>query len=165
MTERKRITEIVTLSDLEGQPLFEMALEQKEVREEIVGLRRPINLHLVKLLAADMPSTTRNHWKVEVAEWLAQIGVLRLKPTTRPGKVEFYFNLLYEFAYGDLRTNAIVADLQRVSKVYSLKRTMRVDAISERLRAFHEGFAKLCAAGYDDEKDAVRLRELLDTLD
>ena len=137
------------------------AVTERGIHREIAGLRRPLNFHLIKLLAAAVSAETRAHWEGEATDWLAQIGRLRLKPRAAPAPAAFYYNLLYEAPFGDAAAGAIVAELQLLVRKHPIHQEARVADIIARLSEFHRAFSQLCAAGYDDGRDRDRLRDLV----
>jgi hypothetical protein len=60
--------------------LMEMAYPQKVARDIIIGMARPINQHLVKLVGFDFPPHLHNHFRGKLRNWLNEIQRIRLKP-------------------------------------------------------------------------------------
>ena len=82
--------------------IMEMAYPQKIARDIIIGMARPINQHLVKLVGFDFPPQLRDHFRRELRNWLDEIQSIRLKPTTRTGSFKFYFDPLFDYPFGGI---------------------------------------------------------------
>src|ERR1700674_4595552 len=80
--------------------LMETAYPQKVARDIIIGMARPINHHLVRLVGFDFPPKLRDHFRRELRNWLNEIQRIRLKPTTRTGSFRFYLNPPLHYPFG-----------------------------------------------------------------
>jgi len=67
--------------------VMEMAYPQKIARDIIIGMARPINQHLIKLVGFRFPAELRRHFKRELRDWLDEIQRIRLKPTTSAARI------------------------------------------------------------------------------
>src|SRR6266568_2504919 len=76
-----------------------LAYPRKMVEQIILGLSNPVNRHLIKLIAFDFPSETRQHFRRELRTWLRDIRTLKFKPSNRPGSFKFYFDLLFDYPF------------------------------------------------------------------
>src|ERR1700730_18784057 len=77
-------------------------LSAKVARDIIIGMARPVNHHLVKLVGFDFPPKLRDHFRRELRNWLNEIQRIRLKPTTRTGSFRFYFDPLFDYPFGGI---------------------------------------------------------------
>ena len=95
--------------------LMEMAYPQKVARDIIIGMARPINQHLVKLVGFDFPPQLRDHFRRELRNWLNEIQRIRLKPTTKTGSFRFYFDPLFDYPFGgvEIQNTRTMMDLIR----------------------------------------------------
>ena len=82
--------------------LMEIAYPQKIARDIIIGMARPINQHLVKLVGFDFPPQLRDHFRRELRNWLNETQRIRLKPTTRTGSFRFYFDPPFDYPFGGI---------------------------------------------------------------
>jgi hypothetical protein len=53
-------------------------LSAEIARDIIIGMARPINQHLVKLIGFDFPPQSRDHFRRELRSWLDEIQRIRL---------------------------------------------------------------------------------------
>ena len=57
---------------------IKLAYPQKIARDIIIGLARPINDHLVKLVGFEFPAELRQHFRRELRNWFSEIQAIRL---------------------------------------------------------------------------------------
>ena len=97
---------------------LEMAYPQRIARDIIIGMARPINQHLVKLVGFDFPPSSRTHFKRELRNWLNEIQRIRLKPTTRTGSFKFYFDPLFDYPFGGIEVPNMRALVEFICSEY-----------------------------------------------
>lgn len=68
---------------LAREPLQEMFCSRKKAEAIITALEKPINDHLLKVMAIE--TNDYEHWATELLEWLDAVAEIRLKPDNRPG--------------------------------------------------------------------------------
>lgn len=118
--------------------VMEMAYPQKVARDIIIGMARPVNQHLVKLVAFDFSSESRSHFKRELRNWLDEIQRIRLKPTTRTGSFRFYFDPLFDYPFGGVEVQNTRALMDFIAAEYDGARPTRPpEAMAEWLKQFH----------------------------
>src|SRR5436190_12758533 len=117
---------------------LEMAYPQKIARDIIIGMARPINQHLVKLVGFDFPPSSRAHFKRELRNWLNEIQRIRLKPTTRTGSFRFYFDPLFDYPFGGIEVQNARALMDFIATEYDeAKPTKTPEEVAEWLKQFH----------------------------
>jgi hypothetical protein len=122
---------------------LEMAYPQKIARDIIIGMARPINQHLAKLVGFDFPPSARSHFKRELRNWLNEIQRIRLKPTTRTGSFKFYFDPLFEYPFGGIEVPNMRALVEFISSEYDGIRPIKSpEELVEWLREFHTELAR-----------------------
>ena len=107
------------LSEIMRQPVLEMAYRKKKAEAVITGLEKPINTHLLKLLAVPggkMRDDNVAHWKGELANWLDEVAEIRLKPDNRPGHPGFYFGILFDEPFGGSEVAGVASRLKRLAR-------------------------------------------------
>lgn len=125
---------------------MEMAYAKKKAESIITGLERPLNMHLIKLLCAT--AMDRGHWRMEVANWLNEIAMIRLKPSQRPANAGFYYRILFDEPFGDVEVQNATSRIDILADGgYAIRAGTDVAEVVQRLRDFHSDFAKRCAAG------------------
>ena len=125
-----------------GQSI-EMAYPQKIARDIIIGLARPINNHLVKLIGFNVPAPLRQHFKRELRNWFNEIQAIRLKPNTRTGSFKFYFDPLFDYPFGGIEVQNMRALVELISREYDEARpTKTAEELAEWLKRFHTGLAE-----------------------
>ncbi len=123
--------------------LMEMAYPQKIARDIIIGMARPINQHLVKLVGFDFPPQLRDHFRRELRNWLNEIQRIRLKPTTRTGSFRFYFDPLFDYPFGGIEVPNMRALMEFISSEYDeIRPTKSPEELVEWLRGFHTVLAQ-----------------------
>jgi hypothetical protein len=122
---------------------MEMAYPQKVARDIIIGMARPINQHLVKLVGFDFPDELRTHFRRELRNWLDEIQRIRLKPTTRTGSFKFYFDPLFDYPFGGVEVQNMRALIDFISGEYDGIRPVRTpEQLAKWLRGFHTELAQ-----------------------
>ena len=122
---------------------MEMAYPQKVARDIIIGLARPINHHLIKLVGFDFPSETRSHFKRELRTWLDEVQTIRLKPTRRTGSFKFYFDPLFDYPFGGVEVENMSALTRFITREYEgIQPTKTPEQLVAWLRSFHEKLAE-----------------------
>lgn len=122
--------------------VMEMAYPQKIARDIIIGMARPINRHLVKLVGFRFPAELRRHFKRELRDWLDEIQRIRLKPTTRTGSFRFYFDPLFDYPFGGVEVPNMRALMALISSQYEdLEPVETPENMIEWLRRFHTQLA------------------------
>lgn len=132
-------------------PPGHMAYRKRKAEAEITGLERPINEHLLKLLAVDPEAVapeTRRHWAREVSNWLDDVADIRLMPTARPGPARFYSDILFDEPFGGAEVENVGRRLYRIARDgHMLRDDLDPVGAAETLRRFHAAFAAACAEG------------------
>jgi hypothetical protein len=142
------------LDEILRQPATAMAYYKKKAEAVITGLERPINDHLLKLVA--VTGNDREHWKAALAGWLDEVAEIRLRGTKRPANEAFYFRCLFDEPFGGVEVENVAGRLRRLAlRGYAVRGDVDPAEIAERLRRFHEAFAAGCAAGRMD-LDAIQ---------
>ena len=148
-----RIGEILTRI-----PLEEMSYSRKKAEAVITGLEKPINDHLLKLLVVE--SSEREHWTTELLEWLDEVAEIRLKPNHWPGPASFYYRIMFDEPFGGAENENIARRIRRIARQgYVLRQDVDLGTIEERLRSFHEGFARACSTGVSTEQIESMIRD------
>lgn len=120
-----------------------MAYPQKVARDIIIGMARPINHRLIKLVGFDFPTELREHFKRELRNWFDEIQRIRLKPTTRTGSFKFYFDPLFDYPFGGVEIANMRGLLEFISSEYeAIRPTKSPEALVEWLKAFHTELAQ-----------------------
>jgi hypothetical protein len=120
-----------------------MAYPQKIARDIIVGMARPINQHLIKLVGFEFPLELRTHFKRELRNWLDEIQRIRLKPTTRTGSFKFYFDALFDYPFGGVEVPNMRGLVDFISSEYDeIRPTKSPEELVEWLKAFHTELAE-----------------------
>jgi len=123
--------------------LMEMAYPQKVARDIIIGMARPINQHLVKLVGFDFPPQLRDHFRRELRNWLNEIQRIRLKPTTRTGSFRFYFDPLFDYPFGGIEVPNMRALMEFISSEYDeIRSTKSPEELVEWLKGFQTELAQ-----------------------
>ena len=123
--------------------LMEMAYPQKVARDIIIGMARPINQQLVKLVGFELPPQLRDHFRRELRNWLNEIQRIRLKPTTRRGSFRFYFDPLFDYPFGGIEVHNMQALMEFISSEYDeIRPTRSAEELVEWLKGFHTELAQ-----------------------
>lgn len=126
--------------------VLEMAFTRKKAEQIVTGLERPLNRHLVKLLALQASEETRTAWKREVKRWLREIAALRLKPAVTRLKASDLYTWLYDEPFGgveELNTRFLIQD----SVEEGFEAHAEAAQTAARLKALHEALSVRLAAG------------------
>ena len=123
------------------QPI-EMAYPQKIARDIIIGLARPINNHLIKLVGFDFPAPMRQHFRRELRNWFNEIQAIRLKPTMRTGSFRFYFDPLFDYPFGGIELQNMRGLMELISEEYEMRPTKTPEELAQWLKHFHTGLAE-----------------------
>ena len=115
----------------------EMAYPRKYVENIIIGLEDPLNEHLVKVVGFEFPAEQRNPFRREVRTWLAKIQRLRMKPDSRTGSFKFYYDLLFDYPFGEVEVQNMRTMMELISEEYRLRPTKSPQEMIEWLRHFH----------------------------
>lgn len=122
---------------------MEMAYPQKIARDIIIGMARPINQHLIKLVEFAFPLQLRSHFRRELRNWLDEIQRIRLKPTTRTGSFKFYFDPLFDYPFGGIEVPNMRALMDFISSEYDeIRPTKSPEELVEWLKRFHTKLAQ-----------------------
>ncbi len=122
---------------------LEMAYPQKVARDIIIGMSRPINQHLVKLVGFSFSPELRRHFKYELENWLDELQRIRLKPTSRTGSFTFYFDPLFDYPFGGIEVRNMRAIMQFVSSRYeNIQPTKSPEELVVWLKSFHTELAQ-----------------------
>lgn len=135
------------LDEIMKQSIFEMSFSRAEAKAEIAGLRKSINLHLIKLLVVENANKWADHWKHEIGTWLYDISIIRLKPERRTAPAKFYYDGLFETPFGGNEIAVLDGQLMRISRDYTVMSDIDKDFVVSSLKSFHMIFAKACASG------------------
>ena len=123
--------------------VMEMAYPQKIARDIIVGMARPINQHLIKLVGFDFPPQLRDHFRRELRNWLDEIQRIRLKLTTRTGSFKFYFDPMFDYPFGGIEIRNMSALMDFISSEYDeIRPTKSPEDLVAWLRNFHTELAQ-----------------------
>lgn len=144
---------------LQAQPLLEMAYSQKKAESIITGLEKPINNHLLKIWT--MPESEHaGHWMTEALNWLDEVGEIILKPDNRRPSAQFYYRILFDEPFGGAEVRNLTSRLRRLQREgYRFTTSLSPDDLVQRLRAFHEQFAKLAAVAPPSDEQIKSLIE------
>jgi hypothetical protein len=127
---------------MKTQQPIEMAYPQKIARDIIIGLARPINNHLIKLVGFDFPAPVRQHFKRELRNWFNEIQAIRLKPTMRTGSFRFYFDPLFDYPFGGIELQNMRGLMELISEEYEMRPTKTPEELAQWLKYFHSGLAE-----------------------
>jgi hypothetical protein len=123
--------------------IMEMAYPQKIARDIIVGMARPINQHLIKLVGFDFPPQLRDHFRRELRNWLDEIQRIRLKLTTRTGSFKFYFDPMFDYPFGGIEIRNMSELMDFISSEYDeIRPTKSPEDLVAWLRNFHTELAQ-----------------------
>ena len=118
-------------------------LSAEIARDIIIGMARPINQHLVKLVGFDFPPQLRDHFRRELRNWLDEIQRIRLKPTARTGSFKFYFDPLFDYPFGGIGVPNMRALMDFISGEYDeIRPTKSPEEVVVWLRRFHTDLAQ-----------------------
>ena len=127
-----------------------MAYPRKLVEHTILGLSNPLNRHLIKLIGFAFPRELRQHFRREVANWLNEIQILRLKPNNRTASQKFYFDLLFDYPFGGVEVQNVRKTMDLITHEYGDVRPIKEAAeLVEWLREFHQELAERLHNGED----------------
>lgn len=120
-----------------------LAYPKKMVEHIILGLSNPLNRHLIKLIAFEFPSETRQHFRRELRIWLRDIQTLKFKSSKRPGPSKFYFDLLFEYPFGGVEVENVKILMDAISEDYEdVRPVKRPEEVVAWLREFHTRLAE-----------------------
>ncbi len=150
------------LQDILSRPMPEMAYTKKKADLVITGLEKPINDHLLKLVAVTAHDVQgedeRAHWREELVNWLDEVAEIRLKPTGRPAAAQFYFSILFDEPFGGVEAANMARRLRRLQRQhYLVLPDADPAALAERVRRFHRSFAEACAHGAITDREIETL--------
>jgi hypothetical protein len=127
-----------------------MAYPRKLVEHRLLGLQDPLNRHLVKLVAFDLPAEVRQHFRRELDNWLYEIQAIRFKADNRTGSFKFYYDLLFEYPFGGVELENMRKTMDFVMREYENARPSKTpEEMIEWLRAFHTQLAERLHEGED----------------
>jgi hypothetical protein len=127
-----------------------LAYPRKMVEQIIVGLSNPVNRHLIKLVAFDLPPETRQHFRRELRTGLRDIQTMRFKPNNRAGSFKFYFDLLFDYPFGGVEVQNVQILMDAVFDDYPNARlTKTPEEVVAWLREFHGELAERLHNGED----------------
>jgi hypothetical protein len=127
---------------METEQPIEIAYPQKLARDIIIGLARPINNHLIKLVGFDFPAPLRQHFKRELRNWFNEIQSIRLKPSMRTGSFRFYFDALFDYPFGGIEVQNTRGLMELISGEYEVLPTRAPEDLAEWLERFHTRLAE-----------------------
>jgi hypothetical protein len=135
-----------------------MAYTHKKAESVVTGLEKPVNDHLLKLWT--MPgSEHRDHWLIELANWIDEIGEIILTPNNRRPTSKFYYRILFDEPFGGAELPNTISRLRRLQRQgYTLTTNASPAELLDRLRRFHIEFAQQMTKAPVSE---VELRNLL----
>jgi hypothetical protein len=130
--------------------LLEMLFSRKKAESVITSIERPLNTHLLKILA--MPSNPDiSHWRKEVSTYLRDIAIITLKPNNRPAPTALYYRILFDEPFGSVEVRNVRIMLQSLANDYpafaSSINELDVQTVAGHLQSFHKAFAHGCAIG------------------
>ena len=117
-------------------------LSQKFARSIIIGLARPINNDLVKLVGFDFPAPLRQHFRRELRNWFNEIQAIRLKPTMRTGSFRFYFYPLFDYPFGGIEVQNTRGLVELIFRQHEVRPTKTPEELAQWLVRFHRGLAE-----------------------
>jgi hypothetical protein len=127
-----------------GEP--HMAYPEAKAELVITGLERPINLHLLKLMAVEHDEEQARHWRRELLSWLHDVATIRLKPQMKTAKARFYDRILFDEPFGGTEAESVAARVEGFAwDGYRLRDSLDHDRLAAALKAFHQRFAAGCA--------------------
>jgi hypothetical protein len=122
---------------------LEMAYPRKVAQDIIIGLARPMNLHLIKLVGFEFSPELRQHFKNELENWLDEIQRIRLKPRSRTGSFNFYFDPLFDYPFGGIEIENMQAMTKFLSSRYgNIQPTKSPQELVAWLKRFHTELAE-----------------------
>jgi hypothetical protein len=127
-----------------------MSLPKRHAEVRLIGMEPPLNQHLLKLLAFDMPSERRDYFRKEVRKWLRDIQAIRLKDSNNPGEASWYYDLLYDGPFGGVEEQNIRMTCEGIEDDYEdclTRNTTTTPELVERLRRFHQTLAERASQG------------------
>ena len=117
---------------------LEMAYPRKVAQDIIIGMSRPINQQLIKLVGFDFSPELRQHFRRELENWLDEIQRMRLKPHTRTRSFNFYFGPLFDYPFGRIEVHNMRALMQFIASRYGdIQPTKSPEELVSWLREFH----------------------------
>jgi hypothetical protein len=122
---------------------MEMAYPQKVARDIIIGMSRPINQHLIKLVGFNFSPELRRHFRRELENWLDEIQRIRPKPTRRTGSFRFYFDPLFDYPFGGVEIENMRGMTEFISSRYeNIQPTKSTEELVDWLKRFHTQLAE-----------------------
>jgi hypothetical protein len=119
---------------------------RKKAEQLVTGLEDPLNVHVLKLLALDVPEDTRRVWKRELMTWARRIAAIRLKPDERCLPKDDLYRWLYEEPYGATAAENVAAVLAIEGSDFQ-RNPLGLDEIVQRHNAVVEGLAEHFSRG------------------
>ena len=139
-------------------PLLEMSLPKDKAEQRISAVENQINVHLIKLaVVAAGNDRAEIHWRKEVVARLTMIGQIRLKPRNRTASFKFYYNLLFDYTYGENEVKNVAGWMELLSEDYTLDPAVSAESAAERLEVFHRRFASAAEKGNLSRLDLVEM--------
>ena len=129
-------------SDMKLDEVLEMSYPRALVQQIILGLTDPLNQHLIKLAAFQFPPEQRQHFRREVRTWLDKIQRLRIKPQHRPGSFKFYYDLLFDYPFGEVEIRNMRSIVDLIHEEWGLMPTKSPEEFVEWLLRFHNKLAE-----------------------
>lgn len=120
------------------QPLLEMSYNKSKAEAIITGLEDGLNAHLLKLVAFPFSDELKNHFRIEVDAWLDKIQRIRLRPNNKPGKPEFYYNILFREPFEPTPEQNVASVMQGLARRYQMQPTISAADAARWLQNFHE---------------------------
>lgn len=128
-------------------PVLEMAYTQKRAETIITDLEKPVNDHLLKIWTVP-ESVQRDHWLTELVNWIDEISEIILKPSNRRPSADFYYRILFDEPFGGAELANLMSRLRRLKRQgHALTTSASPEDLLDRLRTFHEKFARQAADG------------------
>ncbi|MDP4022799.1 hypothetical protein Q8W71_09215 [Methylobacterium sp. NEAU 140] len=125
---------------------FEMAFPRALVAQKARGREETVNEHLVKLLAFDVPEATRAVWRKELARHFRFLAALRVKPGASRIPARDWWTWLYADPFEDNEAG-YTAGLIALNADDFARNGRGVDAVADRIRAFHAAMILRLEAG------------------
>ncbi len=120
-----------------------MAYPRKVAQDIIIGMSRPINQHLIKLVGFDFSPELRQHFRRELENWLDEVQRIRLKPHSRTGSFNFYFDPLFDYPFGGIEIENMHALVEFIASRYDdIQPTKSPEDLVSWLREFHTELSK-----------------------
>ncbi len=140
------------LQDIPLRPMPEMCYGEKKADLVITGLEKPINDHLLKLVAVTAHEVQgedeRAPWREELVNWLDEVAEIRTQADRPPRRARIYFSILFDEPFGRAEVANMARRLRRLQgQHYRVLSGADPAALAGRMRRVHHTFSEACARG------------------